>query len=124
MKLFSKSTILSMVVTLSLCSPGWAAENLSIRGMLNEYDQGNASLKKYYVDYIGNQALGFLFANSALHQQKRRLLYCQPNIAFSNIQYFMLFREYVQTLKFPLERPSGFSGTYLLMALMETFPCR
>lgn len=120
-----KSIIVSAIITLSICNPGWADGNLTIGEMLRKYDNGSADHKGFYEKYIGRQGEGMGIANYALNQKGRSSLYCVPNnLALSHNQYFSLFRGIVEEMKYPLTRPAGTSGVYLIIALMENFPCK
>ena len=120
-----KNILLSAIVILFLVAPGWAEEESTIGDMLKAYDQGSADYRVSWEQYIGNQGFGMTFANSALHNQGRALLYCLPNGEVpSNARHFLLFRRLVEEMRYPLEKPTGYSGVYLIMALMERFPCK
>jgi hypothetical protein len=120
-----KSLFLSVIVALFLVTPGWAEEESTIGDMLKAYDRGNVDYRASWEQYIGNQGYGMTFANSALQNQGRALLYCVPNGKVqSYAQHFLLFRQIVEEMKYPLSKPTSHSGIYLIIALMEKFPCK
>lgn len=66
----------------------------------------------------------YFWANIALTQRKQPKLYCQPNVALNEDNYFHILEDYVDRNKWILD--FKFEGIYLVLldALTEAFPCK
>ena len=115
---------LTIVLALLLFSSPALGKDLTIKQILEVYDNASPEGKYDFHLSFSNKLSGMYWSNVFQKKLGGKMLYCPPVfLKITGEQAFQIFRDNVEIRK-KINQPGHNTGMYLLSGLMKTFPCK